>query len=353
MNTSRVIRFGTVLATGASVAIAALAVAQQPRAAAPAAGGAKAKPAAAAAPAASAPNRAKDEEAIKALLHDFQQQYAAANAEALANLFIDDGVLVDSDGVSTRGRADILEQYAAGFEDAAGVRIVATLKSLRFLDDNVASLEGTFHLTHADQPALSPENTAEPGNTYNVLVVRRDGAWKFAEVRDYPLPEVVPESNFEHLAEFDWMIGDWVDESGESKITSSIRWSLNKNFIVRDYTIEIANEKAMSGVMWLGWDPQSGQVKSWVFDSGGGHGEAHWTRIGDNEWMLKARGVSRDGQANSATQVITLVNRDVVRQSSIDRIIAGEIAPEIKEVVMVRKAPAAARAATPPATEGK
>jgi hypothetical protein len=91
--------------------------------------------------------------------------------------------------------------------------------------------------------------------------------------------------------------------------------------------------------MFIGWDPQSGQIKSWLFNSEGGHGEGMWNRTGDNEWVIKATGVLRDGRPTSATQIQTMVNKDSVKVSSIDRIIGGVVAPDITDVIMVRKPP--------------
>ena len=119
----------------------------------------------------------------------------------------------------------------------------------------------------------------------------------------------------------------------------NIRWADNQSYLVRTYTVEIQGEKATSGTVFIGWDPQSGQIKSWLFDSNGGHGEGLWTRTGDNEWVVKAQGVLYDGRPNSATQIHTIINKDSVKTSSIDRIIGGQVAPDILDLVMVRKPP--------------
>ena len=102
--------------------------------------------------------------------------------------------------------------------------------------------------------------------------------------------------------------------------------------------------------MFIGWDPQSGQIKSWLFDSNGGHGEGLWTRTGDKEWVVKAQGVLRDGRPTSATQIHTIINKDSVKTSSIDRIIGGQVAPDIADVVMVRKPPQPGAATSKPGT---
>jgi hypothetical protein len=120
--------------------------------------------------------------------------------------------------------------------------------------------------------------------------------------------------------------------------------------LIRAYEIEVKGEKPTTGTMFIGWDPQTGQIKSWLFDSNGGHGEGLWTRTGEKEWVVKANGVLRDGRPTSATQIHVVLNKDSMKTSSIDRIIGGQIAPDITDVVMVRKPPQPRGAPTEPAT---
>ena len=145
---------------------------------------------------------------------------------------------------------------------------------------------------------------------------------------------------YDRLVELEWMVGDWVDEGSEAKVTAQVRWADNRSYLVRHYTVEVAGAKAVSGTMFVGWDPQTGQIKSWVFDSEGGHGEGLWTRASESQWVVKAHGVLRDGRPTSATQVHTVVNKHSAKTHSIDRIIGGVIAPDVPEILMVRKPPA-------------
>ena len=146
------------------------------------------------------------------------------------------------------------------------------------------------------------------------------------------------------------MVGDWVDESEGSRVVVNIRWADKQSYLIRTYHVELRGQKASSGTMFIGWDPLTEQIKSWVFDSEGGHGEGFWTRTGANEWIVKASGVLRDGRPTSATHIHTIVNKDAVKTSSIDRIIGGQIAPDILDIVMVRQPPQPAAAPPSPAT---
>ncbi len=343
---------GVVVFTGAGL----LAVADDPRPAAPVSAPAaktQAKPAAAPAPKAAAtpaanatqPKRAPatagnetqsaspspDVKPILEGLKAFIEAYNAPNAEALAALFTEDASVVDPAGAETRGRTEIAQMYATSFEDVPGLTLEADAKEIRFLTPDVARVEGESSLS-------SSTGDASEHTRYSSLMVRRDGKWLVAELREYPAPaeDVTP---YERLKELEWMVGDWVDESDGNRVSASIRWADNKSYLVRTYRVDLGREKVSSGTMFVGWDPQSGQIKSWVFDSEGGHGEGLWTRASANEWIVKAHGVLRDGRPTSATQIHTIVNKDVVKTSSVDRIIGGQIAADILDIFMVRKAP--------------
>jgi len=269
--------------------------------------------------------------AVRELLQAFAKAYSAPDVEALAGLFTDDASVVDSNGDEVRGKAAIAEMYATAFKDAAGVKLEAQLEGVRFITPDVARAEGRSRLS-------TGTGDASEFHRFCGLVVRKDGKWLIAEVRDYPMSveDVTP---YERLKELEWMVGDWVDEGSDNKVTASIHWADNHSYLVRNYTVELQGQKASSGTMFIGWDPQTGQIKSWLFDSEGGHGEGLWTRATENQWVVKAQGVLRDGRPTSATQVHTVVNKDVVKTSSIDRILGGQVAPDIPEILMVRKPP--------------
>ncbi len=312
--------------------------AQVPQQSAPAA----AAPAQAAAPAAARP----EEKPIRDLVDAFAKAYSTPDLKALAACFADEANVIDSDGESTRGKQAVVEMYASSLEENPDLKLEPKVEEIRFLTPDVARVEGQSRLS-------TDKGDASEFTRFSSLAVKKDGKWLVAEIREYPAP-VEDVSTYDRLKELEWMVGDWVDESESVKATSNVRWADNKSFLIRTYQVEVKGEKATSGTMFVGWDPQTGQIKSWLFDAEGGHGEGLWTRIGEKEWIVKAQGVLRDGRPNSATLVHTILNNDSVKTSSIDRIIGGQIAPDIADVVMVRKPPqpggAQSRPAAAPAT---
>ncbi len=282
-----------------------------------------------------------EQKAILAGMANFTDSFGRADVESIAKAFIDDATIIDPEANETRGKAAITDLYAAAFQETPGLKLESNVEEIRFLTPDVARVEGKSRLS-------SLKSDAAEFNRFSVLVVRQEGKWRIAEIREHgaPAADVKP---YERLKELEWMVGDWVDESDINRSSSSVRWADNQSFLVRTFAIEVQGEKPTTGTMYIGWDPQSGQIKSWLFNSEGGHGEGLWTRTGEKEWIVKAQGVLRDGRPTSATQVHTIINKDSVKVSSIDRIIGGVVAPDIVDVIMVRKPPPPGGAATKPA----
>lgn len=289
-----------------------------------------------------APNAS--EKPIRDLVDAFVKAYSAPDLKALAACFADDANVVDSAGEPTRGKPAIIEMYESAFQENPELNLEPKVQEIRFLTPDVARIEGQTRLS-------TDAGDASEYTRFSSLVLKRDGKWLIAEIREYPAP-VEAVSTYDRLKELEWMVGDWVDESESVKASTNVHWADKKSFLIRTYQVEVKGEKAMSGTVFIGWDPQTGQIKSWLFDSEGGHGEGLWTRTGEKEWVVKAQGVLRDGRPTSATHVHTVLNNDSVKTSAMDRIIGGQIAPDVPDVVMVRKPPQPGGAKAQPAAAG-
>jgi uncharacterized protein (TIGR02246 family) len=330
MRTSRTL-IGAIALAGAGLVVGAAGPQQPPAQPGAAQAGGTQQPAPA--PASAQPAAATftpEQKSVADTVEAFAKAYTAGDAKVLAAFFTDDLVLIDPEGTATRGKAAVSDMYAGAFQENPGLKLEAQVAEVRFITPDVARVEG--------QSRLSSEGDASEFTRFSSLLVRKDGKWQAAEIREFTAPaeDVTP---YERLRELEWMVGHWVDESGNNKVESDVRWADNNSYLIRTYTANIQGDKPTSGTMFIGWDPQSGQIKSWNFDSEGGHGEGLWTRSADNEWVIKAQGVMRDGRPNSATLVHTILNKDSVRTNSIDRIVGGQLAPDIVDVVMVKKAP--------------
>ena len=85
----------------------------------------------------------------------------------------------------------------------------------------------------------------------------------------------------------------------------------------------------------IGKDPRTGGLRSWLFGSDGGFGEATWSRDG-KRWLLEASGVTSDGDEMTATNILTPIDKDSFSWQSIDRTRDGEDLPNVAPIKVTR-----------------
>ena len=223
--------------------------------------------------------------------------------------------VIDKDGTTSQGRDAIEKTFAAIFADSPKGRIRVDVDSIRFIGSALAVETG--RATVAETGSGTPDATR-----YTAVHIRsRSGQWMMGFVRDTPETEL---TNSDRLKALEWMIGDWIDESPESIVMTSCKWSDNKNFILQDVHVRMRGRDAMHLTQRIGWDPLTKQIKAWVFDSQGGYGESLWTRDG-NRWLAKATAVRRDGTTASMTNIFTPTGKDSYTWRSTDRVVGGEV----------------------------
>ncbi len=271
-----------------------------------------------------------DEAAIRKAAETYVAAYNQHDAKALAAHWSSRAVysnpLTDEQVV---GREAIEAEFAAIFAEMPDARLQADVESVQFLSPNVAIEQGTAHVI---RPDAEPEVL-----TYTALHIRENGKWLMDRVSEEPIPVVY--SNYERLKSLEWMIGTWVDEDESARIEFTCQWTQNQSFITRKFSIAVADRIEMSGMQIVGWDPVAGKIRSWVFDSDGGFGQATWTHK-DNRWVIDAASTLPDGRRASAINIMTKVDDDSFTWESTGREVDGEILPNVDPVKVVR-APAA------------
>jgi uncharacterized protein (TIGR02246 family) len=306
-------------AAGLGLVMAQDDAARQPRASAAVGGGP--------APAA-AGEREADAEAIRAVADAFTKAYNAKDAEALGALFTEGAEIEDEDGAVTRGREAIVERFEGLFAEDQGGTLAVAVEAIHFLSPGSAVEQGTATITPGDGAA--PETTR-----YSVVYVQHEGHWLHARIRDEAAAEAGPH---EHLAELEWMLGEWINESDDALVLTTCRWSDDGHFLLRDFDVKIEGRVALRGIQRIGWDPLHKQFRTWVFDDEGGFAGGLMARDGD-QWVVKASGVRADGQPVSATNIITVLGPDRIGWQTADRTVGGVAVPDIDQFVLVRKPP--------------
>lgn len=290
----------------------------------------QAKPAQKPAPAAArkpAASRADDEKALRKSAAEFAKAYNDRDAKAIAALFAPQAEMVDLDGHVVLGREAIEKNYAEHFEEPL-FDVAVEIESLRFVGDNLAIEDGHLVLT-------SEDHDVTVRSRYTAVHVREGGQWLVASSRDVvnPNDRIPPHEHMEQLA---WLVGDWIEEGGDSIVATSCHWDEGKNYLLSDYTVKVAGQTTMSGSQRIGWDPLTRQIKTWTFDSDGGHGEGYWHHDGER-WIVKLHGVSADGRVGSVTQIHTSLNDHTRTWRAVDRLLGDEPLPDIDEITVVRR----------------
>jgi uncharacterized protein (TIGR02246 family) len=277
-----------------------------------------------------APNRVREaeEKAVRQAADAFVKAYNAHDAKALAALFAPDGEIVDEAGDSRQGRSQIEAVFGAIFDEYPEATMSLEIGAVRLLTPALAEEDGVAAVVH--EPGAAPER-----NRYTALYVKQDGKWMMASARDLPEEPATPTAKLKQL---EWLIGDWVDESSESLIATSYRWTDNQCFILGEFKIQVTGREVMTGSQRIGWDPLAKVIRSWVFDSEGGFAEGVYAQDGDR-WIVKMTGVTRDGEPASATNVLTSLGKDRMSWQSRDRMVGGQATPDTEAVIAVRSPP--------------
>ena len=286
------------------------------------AAGLSARPASAAAP----DENANEAAAIKKNAEAFIAAFDKGDAKAVAAFWTPDGDYVEETGRHLKGREEIEKAFTEFFAENKGLKVRIHTESLRFVTPDVAVEDG---ITSVSEPDGGPPSR----DRYTVVHVKKDGEWRLSSVRDAPY---APPSNYDHLKELEWAIGDWADEGENGKVARlSLEWSESQNFILGTFEASFKNIEVGDGEQRFGWDPIKKQIRSWTFDDDGAFGEATWTRDGDR-WVVKSELVLPDGKKLAATHIITHVDADTLTWQSKDRTVDGKPLPDVKEIKMKR-----------------
>jgi uncharacterized protein (TIGR02246 family) len=271
----------------------------------------------------------RDEQLISDGVVAFVKLYNAHKPEELAALFAPDARMVFRDGSEVRGRDEIEASFEEAFLDSPKSAISVVVDSLQFLTPEVAVEEGVT--------SLFPDgDTLVSRGRYTVLHLKRAGRWLMQSVRVVEEESVSP---YGELQALEWLVGEWIDEGRNEIVEANFRWDENKSFLLEEFQVVREGSVVLKGTQRIGWDPQVGQLRSWIFDTAGGFGEAVWTQAGD-DWVCKASGVRPDGSSASATRILRRDSPDRVIWTAIDRLDDGEQLPDLA-VTMVKKPPRA------------
>lgn len=275
---------------------------------------------------ANALDTASDESEIKQAVQSYVAAFNKRDVDALVAHWAEGGVYTNRlNGEQVHGRAAIEASFRTIFQEDSKTQLSASTLSIDFVSPNVAVERGTATVTSPD---------AEPENTdYNAVFVRHNGKWLLDRVSENF--DTHKDSHYPHLKDLEWMVGAWVDQAVGATIATEVKWTRNRNFLTRAFTIASDANVEMSGIQFVGWDAHRNQVRSWTFDSDGGVSEGTWKKD-DERWIVKSTATLPDGKRASATTILRPLDSDSFGWQRIGRTVDGQILPNVDEVIIVR-----------------
>lgn len=254
-------------------------------------------------------DREGDREAIRKSAYDFAQAFDKGDAKAIGALWTDQGEYHEDTGEVLRGKVAIEKAYAEYFKAKPKSKVEVDVRSVRFLAKDLAVEDGIVR--------VNPGGTELPGATYySALHIREDGKWKLASVHETGGGE-------DKLDDLAWLIGKWAAKAKDREMEMSFEWNAKKTQIRNQFAVKEGGKVTVEGTQTIAFDPQTGQLRSWLNDDEGGHGQSLWHRDG-NRWALESFGVLADGRETAAINLITRVNDDEFVWRSTNRVVGGE-----------------------------
>ena len=242
---------------------------------------------------------------IRDMMQNYLRAFNRHDAAALASHWSEMGENLDLDsGEKTTGRDAVAGVFAALFEEDRAATIDIDIASIKPLRDDVALVDGVSLISFADDTTAS--------SRFSAIVTRENGRWVLSSVREAAAP--LPERPRQPLDALEWLVGSWEDVSEGLTASTHCTWSAGRAFLVRSHVVtpDASAADAASGVPALlpaegatreiaeiiGWDPERGRIRSWVFSSDGRFAEGTWERIGDgDEWTVRFEGRGADAGA--------------------------------------------------------
>lgn len=120
-----------------------------------------------------------DSAAIKQVVADFIADFNRHNAHALSMWYSEDGDFINIQAITTHGRKKIEELYVSLFAGRLGnAHRTLTVRNVRFLSPEIASVDITYELTGVKAPDGSTTPPRE--GFYDWTLVKQNGHWLIA-----------------------------------------------------------------------------------------------------------------------------------------------------------------------------
>jgi uncharacterized protein (TIGR02246 family) len=254
----------------------------------------------------------------------YTEAYDKGDAKTLAEFYAEDVDYIDQDGVETKGRAAIEKLLADNFQANPGITFNMSIDEVKLLTPEVRVNRGVAVVTPKDGAAMATR--------YVAIDIKKGDRWLISQLTetDAPAPNA-----YSRLQALEWLVGHWENKAGDLAVQTNINWAGDKNFLVRKFNVKGSEQEETDGWEIIGWDPARQQIRSWIFDSNGGFGEATWANDGEH-WLIQASNVLPDGSHSTAEHVLTKVNENKFTWESQNRSLDGDPQPSLDTIEVER-----------------
>jgi len=255
------------------------------------------------------PNAAQ-RDAIASTARAFVAAFEREDPAALAEVWAPDGDYVDINGRRLVGRDAIRADFEHLFSENQNLKLRIEVGSLTFPTPDTAIEDGVTTV-------FSPDGGLPNRVHYTNFLVRRDGRWQLASVRESPY---TPPNNYEHLRALEWTIGEWSEDTkGPHGARAVFEWSSDGNFITVNRAVQVGSDILFNGSERIGWDPATRVVRSWAFEADGGFGEGTWIKQPDGTWHIRTASVLRSGNRMTSTAIVTRIDDNTITWQATDQ----------------------------------
>jgi uncharacterized protein (TIGR02246 family) len=268
-----------------------------------------------------------EEAAVRKQAEAYAKAFNARNAKGLAALWAKDATYMDPETNETlKGREEIEKHFLETFKEIGNATMDISITTVSFPAANKAEETGMV--------TVKTQKGEKEQSAYKAFYEKRDGAWLLTQVREVQLDSAP--TQYDHLKELEWLIGEWVDQGEDSTVETKIDWDKYKNFLTQHFKVIVEGQFELEGKQIIGWDPIKQKIRSWVFDSDGGFGEGTWTKE-EGTWVVELAQTLADGRRASAVNVYKPIDKNSYSWESTGREVGGVLLPNIEPITVERK----------------
>lgn len=227
-------------------------------------------------------------EEIASATRQFVSAFNRGDTPTLLSLCTRSGDFVDGSHprvfFQDRIRANAERAVSQAGSQSSAASVVMSIGNIRFITPQVAMVDGTS--VFKPSPDVVPVYSR-----YSAVWVHQNNNWLLDDIRENPVPD---NSHNAHLRSLECLIGSWIDNAADPRITISYRWSNDGSYIEATYKSRLPGRGEQSGTQRIGWDARFGEFRSWNFDHNGTFSQGLWDAA-EEGWTIESSGTTADG----------------------------------------------------------